>query len=263
MKKLHMAALGLATLLALALAGAAWAGSSAHYAIDWQVTGGGGAPAATAGGVTLNATLGQTAIRLSSSSSSGLSAGYWYTNASRRTPVYLPLVVKGYAPPALAPDLVVERIVAAGSQVQVVIRNRGNAAVAASDEFWVDLYINPSHAPAYNETWPLLGSRGATWGVTAPALPLAAGGVFTLTTGGDYYWPTKSHIVWPLAAGTAVYAQVDSANAATAYGAVPESDESNNVGGPVAATAARAARSPAEGPGGPKAGSGTSLPERP
>jgi len=223
--------------------------------------GGGGAPAATAGGVTLNATLGQTAIGLSSASGSGLSAGYWYTSIGRGTLVYLPLVAKGYAPPA--PDLVIERIVAAGSQVQVVIRNRGDAAVAAADEFWVDLYINPSHAPAYNQTWPLLGSQGATWGVTAPALPLAAGGVFTLTTSGGYYWPTKSHIVWPLAAGTAVYAQVDSANAATAYGAVQESDESNNVGGPVAATAAGAGRNPAEGPGGPKAGSETALPERP
>jgi hypothetical protein len=79
-----------------------------------------------------------------------------------------------------------------------------------------------------------VAGEGAAWGVVAPALPFASGQSFTLTmrsTGGDAYcWPTKSKINWPLAQGTPLYAQVDSANAATTYGAVLENHEI--TGGP-------------------------------
>ena len=47
-----------------------------------------------------------------------------------------------------------------------------------------DAYVNPRRAPTrVNEIWPLLGEAGATWGVTANALPLAPGAMLTLTVG--------------------------------------------------------------------------------
>jgi hypothetical protein len=40
--------------------------------------------------------------------------------------------------PLLRPDPVVERIVAEANQVQVVIKNQGDATVQPAGEFWVD-----------------------------------------------------------------------------------------------------------------------------
>jgi len=136
--------------------------------------------------------------------------------------VYLPLVAANYVS---APDLVVESITATSSDVQVVIRNVGNASVV--DEFWVDVYIDPDLLPTgVNQTWDMLGSQGMVWGITGNALPLAPGGVINLAVGDGYYWPAPaSHVVWPLAVGTPVYAQVDSANIQSNNGAVLESHE--------------------------------------
>ena len=58
------------------------------------------------------------------------------------------------------------------------------------------------------------------------------------TVGDAFFWPTLSQVSWPLLAGTPVYAQVDSFNLATTYGAVLEGHESDggvydNVSGPV------------------------------
>jgi hypothetical protein len=65
------------------------------------------------------------------------------------------------------------------------------------------------------------------WGVTQSALPLAAGGTITLTGSASdpYYRPDLSDMAWPLPAGTVIYAQVDSANTLTNYGAVLENHE--------------------------------------
>jgi hypothetical protein len=185
--------------------------------------------------------------------------------------ICLPLIVENYVS---APDLVVDKIIAASNAITVVIRNQGDVAVPAdaAHEFWVDLYVNPNPVPTHvDQTWQMLGSQGAAWGVTQPALPaLVPGGVFTLTTDDAYYWPTESHIVWPLASGTRVYAQVDSANAWTSYGAVLESHEIsggpyNNVSGPVIVQSAGAmSLPPPVTEGGPEKDiSKTSLPPRP
>jgi len=157
--------------------------------------------------------------------------------------VYLPLIMRNYV---VAPDLVVEQLLASPNQIVVVIRNQGDAPVESlpTNEFWVDLYINPTTPPtAVNQTWQHLGSQGLAWGVTADALPLMPGDVLTLTaaaTGGPYpyFRPDVSVVTWPLPVGTAVYAQVDSANEATTYGAVRENHEIiggpyNNITGPV------------------------------
>jgi hypothetical protein len=138
------------------------------------------------------------------------------------TYTYLPLVMRNYTS---APDLIVENIIATTNNVQVVIKNRGNDPV--KDEFWVDVYIAPRTEPTQvNQTWNQLGSQGLVWGVTADLLPaLVPGGIITLTVGDAHYWPSHSRVSWPLAPGTPVYAQVDSLNSATTFGAVLESHE--------------------------------------
>ena len=189
--------------------------------------------------------------------------------------IYLPIILKNHA---TAPDLVVERIVAAGNDVQVVIKNQGDAPVqrAYENEFWVDFYVNPNPAPdRVNQTWDQLGSEGLVWGVTQSALPLEPGEVLTLTNdiNDPYYWPSYSSFS-SLAAGTPVYAQVDSANANTNYGAVLENHEIsggfyNNVSGPVQSTSTTNAtgEEPAEAeppaPGGHPPASSGHLPPRP
>jgi len=165
--------------------------------------------------------------------------GPFELNLTKPQPIYMPLIFKGYT---AAPDLVVTHVVATSNDVQVVIANQGNTPVTA--DFWVDAYINPDPVPtAVNQIWNDLADEGLVWGVTAGALPLAPGDVLTLTVGDAYYVADYSLVTWPLAAGTPVYAQVDSAAVGTTYGAVLESHEIrgeayNNVAGPVYSSAA-------------------------
>jgi len=161
--------------------------------------------------------------------------------------------------------LVVDSLSATGSQVTVTISNQGNAPVV--DAFWVDVYINPTTAPTgVNQPWPNLGSQGLVWGVEGTALPLAPGESLTLTIGDSYYWPDLSGFDTPLPTGSSVYAQVDSANAATTYGGVLESHEIsggtyNNISEPVASLAGGVGLAlPASGSFAPAASS--SLPPR-
>jgi hypothetical protein len=158
----------------------------------------------------------------------------------KRHDTYLPMIYKNYR---FGPDLVVDRLIATNEAVTVTIRNAGDAPVRddTAHEFWVDLYVNPSHKPGYNETCQTMECQGAAWGITwsgspyspsdpaVRALPLEPGEVFTLTTRSDYYWWPKEGIEWPLEPGDRVYAQVDSANTETSYGGVQESNENNNV----------------------------------
>jgi hypothetical protein len=155
--------------------------------------------------------------------------------------VYLPFVIN--KPSVLAPDLIVQRLIVSPNNIQVVIKNQGYAAV--TNEFWVEVYVAPTTPPtAVNQSWPMLGKQGLTWGATTAALPqLQPGGVLTLTVNGSYYVPAYSKISWPLAEGLSVYAQVDSVNHATNYGAVRENHEItggtyNNIAGPAWVAAA-------------------------
>lgn len=88
-----LAALTLLLLAGLALASIAWAGSSDGTAVDWSVLNSGGAPAA-GGAVTLNGTLGQTAIGSSAAAHGSLGAGFWYGLGKGIYTVYLPLVLR-------------------------------------------------------------------------------------------------------------------------------------------------------------------------
>jgi hypothetical protein len=158
----------------------------------------------------------------------------WVSNAPQAA--YLPLLLRGEERVA-APDLVVEALHATASDVRLVVRNQGRVAVV--DTFWVDVYVDPALAPrAVNQTWDALADQGLVWGVTSDALPLAPGETLTLTVGDDYYWEALSVISWPLSGGTSVYAQVDSYNPGSNYGAVLEAHEMlggayNNVHGPI------------------------------
>ena len=92
MKKPRLAiALGLAVLIIVLVAGVAIAASSASFTINWQVLSGGGAPAASAGNVKLNGSLGQTAIGHSSSASYSLDSGYWLKASGYK--IFLPVVM--------------------------------------------------------------------------------------------------------------------------------------------------------------------------
>jgi len=148
--------------------------------------------------------------------------------------IYLPLIFKNYAATVSAPDLVVTSLTATGSEVQVVIKNQGAATgTSLADEFWVDFYVDPNPVPTgVNQVWDDGRSTyGIAWGITQDALPLAAGAEITLTYSTApgapnlYYMPSVSNMPATLVAGTPVYAQVDSANASTNYGAVLETHE--------------------------------------
>jgi hypothetical protein len=78
----------------LVVASIASAGDSASYSLNWQVLSGGGAPAESSSGqVSLNGTLGQTAIGPSSTGEVTLGAGFWYGLGIRILKVFLPIIL--------------------------------------------------------------------------------------------------------------------------------------------------------------------------
>ena len=100
MDKMRIAAFGLAILLTvllagLAVAGVVWASSSDGTTLDWSVLSGGGAPASS-GDVTLNGTLGQTAIGSASGPGATLGAGFWYGLGEGAYEIYLPVTLRNY-----------------------------------------------------------------------------------------------------------------------------------------------------------------------
>ena len=85
---------GLAVVLPLLLVmGVVWAAAPGP-AVDWEVISGGGGPSG-GGEVTLNGTLGQTAIGPSAGGGGvTLGAGFWYGIGGQVYRVYLPVVVR-------------------------------------------------------------------------------------------------------------------------------------------------------------------------
>lgn len=130
--------------------------------------------------------------------------------------VYLPLILREEF---RAPDLVVHSITATTDMIQVVIGNQGNAP--AVTDFWVDVYIAPDPVPTVAiQTWLHIADMGLVWEVLDVLEP---GDTLTLTS--VSYLEPYSYIVWPLAEGTPIYAQVDSWNGKEDYGAVLEDHE--------------------------------------
>ncbi|MEM7336763.1 MAG: Calx-beta domain-containing protein [Chloroflexota bacterium] len=124
----------------------------------------------------------------------------------------------------VAPDLIVDSLTVSGDEIEIVVKNIGNATV--TEPFWIDVYIDPEVPPtAVNQTIDTQNSAGAIWLVHGNLLPLYPNQTLTLTLDDEYFMESLSRLDLPLAAGTAVYAQVDSAAIGTTYGAVLESHE--------------------------------------
>jgi hypothetical protein len=150
--------------------------------------------------------------------------------------LFLPLLA--VAPPSL-PDLIVEQVIVSDATVQVTLFNRGDAPV--TDAFWVDVYVSPRAAPqAANQIWENLGDQGLAWGVTSSGLN--PGERLTLSVGDQYFRPQNSFLRGPIAVGTPIFAQVDSFNPSSTFGAVLETHERdgafyNNISSVTAAVA--------------------------
>jgi hypothetical protein len=76
------------------------------------------------------------------------------------------------------------------------------------------------------------------WAVANPLVPIEPGSVITLTTRDSYVSPERTFFLGNLPGDTPIYAQVDSYNYQTNYGALLERDEIlglpyNNILGPV------------------------------
>jgi hypothetical protein len=226
--------LAVLVLIGLLAAGTVLAQTSPGHDLSWNVVASGGREDMTSGTHSIDSTVGQTTIGLTASTGE-LEAGYWHgLGAEILSQLYLPVLFRGAV---TGPDLVVESITATGSNVTVVLRNVGSTPVW--DEFWVDVYLDPDPPPTrVNQLWSDLTEQGLAWGVTAPALPIAPGGTIMLKVNDEYFWPDYSFVKWPIPVGTPAYAQVDSYNEATTYGAVLETHEAtggpyNNILGPV------------------------------
>ncbi|KAA3660315.1 MAG: hypothetical protein DWQ04_19770 [Chloroflexi bacterium] len=145
--------------------------------------------------------------------------------------LYLPLIMLSSANSNNAPDLIVTNLAATSNNIEIVIQNQGTVPVPVGGDFWVDVYLDPNPPPtAVNDIWQNHATEGLVWGVVGSALPLNPGESLTLSVNDSYYRADESNFSGVVVVGTAVYAQVDSANANTNYGAVLENHEINNSG---------------------------------
>jgi hypothetical protein len=214
----------------LSVVPAAWAQGGPAYTLDWWTIDAGGTTSGGGGGYTLSGTSGQPDTTSWAGGGYTLNGGFWLeaaANSGTAVTLYLPVIIKNYI---YGPDLVIDSLSSDATGPQVVIRNAGNAPV--TDAFWVDVYFDPTTTPSLNQPWDSLAPAGAAWGITAD---LPAGDTLTLTVGDAYYFPQYSSAGFP--ADVPVYGYVDSVNYATGYGNVWESDEGNNLFGPIDATA--------------------------
>jgi hypothetical protein len=235
--RLILCAGGILLLIALlSVVPAARAQGGPIYTLDWWTVDSGGATTGGDGGYTLSGTSGQPDAAGWAGGGYTLNGGFWLKAADEAVTLYLPVIVKNYI---FGPDLVIDSLSSDAAGPQVVIRNAGTAPV--TDAFWVDVYFNPTQPPGLNKPWPLLAPAGAAWGVTTD---IPVGDSLTLTVGDAYYFPQYSSAGFP--ADVPVYGYVDSVNYATGYGAVWESDEGNNLFGPIDATAGSDGAPPTE-----------------
>jgi len=145
--------------------------------------------------------------------------------------VYLPVVMIASQP--TSPDLVVKSINISSDEIVLIIQNVGSVTIDTG--FWVDLYINPDNPPTgTNQTWETNGGEGLVWGVEVFVVP---GELLTLTLNSPYYAVDESNFSGTIENGSTLYAQVDSAGYST-YGAILESNETNNILGPIVTTVA-------------------------
>jgi hypothetical protein len=189
----------------------------------------------------------------------GLEAGSYTLTASRGGYVCSPASRIVSVPPSAAgenfqcdgrPELVpvslsvdpVLPVVRRPATVRLALRNQGGAA---AQDFWLELYINPSSPPTGPNQWwyDLCGSatncNGGGWYVEA----IQPGQTITLTS--QELWPGSTwwEGYFTTAGPQTLYAYVDWwADPPTGWGSIHESDENNNLIGPVTVNVARANR---------------------
>ena len=143
----------------------------------------------------------------------------------RNFSIFIPMIVNNYT---AGPDLVVNQITVDSNSVTVTIENQGSAPV--TEEFWVDLYLNPAAPPTQvNEVWEMSSMYGAAWGVVEPGL-LDSGESLELTLNDVYLDASRTNLPNVISTGSMIYVQVDSANTNTTFGGVLETHE--NYGEP-------------------------------
>ncbi len=141
--------------------------------------------------------------------------------------LFLPSIQQ--APPSV--DLVVQSLSVDERGVTVVVANIGDDSLPHGANFWVDVYLDPELPPrGVNQIGDRPRTNGLVWGVLDGAVDLAPGETLRLTTNGKYFFPGLSDYPDLIPAGAAIYAQVDSANTETGYGAVLESHERTGAG---------------------------------
>ena len=155
---------------------------------------------------------------------------------------FMPVVYKDFkpAPPPVKVNLIVQKIevepvsptVGQATVITVTLYNSGTNPV--TDDFWVDLYVNPSTTPTVNVVWNDIAPYGKAWFVHDD---IPAGGTLVIDTTqpDDLDNPDAVYSNWPgwfVSVGEQVlYVQVDSYGLAT--GLVVEDDETDNVRGPL------------------------------
>ncbi|HUW21085.1 MAG TPA: hypothetical protein VMW41_00280 [Candidatus Bathyarchaeia archaeon] len=149
------------------------------------------------------------------------------------TQIFLPVSFRNYTLPLTveAPDLVVQNVVIATNDIYITVANVGTERVGPGT--FVHLYVDPNPIPTVNQRWWDIGSQGAFWIMANSLEP--KGLSVTLHFWDPSYQPGElySHVDFPLASGTKIYVQVDAWWWEGTHGRWLESNENNNVYGPV------------------------------
>ena len=162
------------------------------------------------------------------------------TRVGTQVLLFMPVVLKNYQPPErLDVNLVIQSIQvnpaepAAGQPtlIGVTLRNLGTETVV--DDFWVDLYIDPVTTPTVNVLWNYIAGTGKAWHIYDD---IPGGGTLVINTEqpDDPQDPDGVYSNWPgwfeSAGDRVLYVQVDSYG--LGWGAILETDETDNVAGP-------------------------------
>lgn len=124
------------------------------------------------------------------------------------------------------PDLTVADISITPEGARITIENVGDSPVLPGNDYYTDLYICPESPPTVvNQVWQDVGDAGLVWGIDTRGLTLLPGGQLVLTNHDVHFDASLSEYPAVIPAGCQVYAQVDSANTDTEFGAVFEADE--------------------------------------
>jgi uncharacterized repeat protein (TIGR01451 family) len=203
--------------------------------------------------------------------------------------VFLPIILNnwgGEQPGPTNANLVVESIDFVGSppindgdryHVQVTVRNIGSEAV--TNDFWVDLYLNPVSTPTVNQPWQYLSQSGEQGVSNCPSdatcygrawyvsTDLAPGQVAVLSTqmASDQRWDRWPAEGVPYVGGrhNPIVALVDSFSAGQWYGAVYENDETDNLSATISGAGAVPSASGAALPAVPSWPAGSPRPSLP